>query len=553
MKPGGAFALIFFVALRLAAQDVSVSGSSWVDPSDPPDKLPVTKISRPAYPERLNGSTEIGYVVVDSFIYAQGTDMAIQRISTNPLFIEALESGDWRFKPATRNGKPVNSIVRHAIIFNPACASAKGPDATPRLLSVVAPEAPRQRAGSNDKPAFLHVTATVDASGRVTKAVADAGAPEELGPLAEDAVRQWIFAPARKNGRPVAQAVRVPVAFLEPSNVNAQADAPPRVTYQERPVYPSEMEHAGLRGLVAVRFIVDIEGRVRNAFVISSTNPFFDQPAIDAVLKWRFEPGRQHGVPVKTRMEVPISFDFLGGGGNEVHGVEHVDQSKLPPELRYDLPPKVVDTVFAVYPFELLRDGAGGTAEVRFLVDPSGEVTQAIVIKATRPEFGQALLAMLDEWKFQPAMKEGKPTLAALNVEQEFSDFGGDVPVSDEAKDFLYELKKEKPAFCPIKDLDARPQLLSPRSPAFPSALVGKVAEGQAVVEFLIDHDGKVQLPRVVSATDPAFGYAAVQGVAAWRFAPPTSHGKPVVVRAQVPIGFHGPKLAPAAPPPPQN
>ncbi len=350
----------------------------------------------------------------------------------------------------------------------------------------------------------------------------------------------------------------------------AAQDVPPRVTYQEAPVYPREMRRKGLRGLVEIGFVVDSKGQVRDPIVISSTNPGLNQSAIDAVLKWRFEPGLRQGVPVNVRMEVPISFQLDGpapsgrdaflqdnilsdgvtpGGGSEPYQVSdrHVDQSELPPELRYDTPPKPANVVFAVYPFELLRDGVDGTADVRFLVSPNGKVAQATVVKATRPEFGQALLAMLDEWKFQPAMKDGKPTLTVMDVQQEFSDSGGDVPVSNVAKDLLHELKKAKLVLCPLKDLDAPPQVLSQHPPVFPSALVGKVTEGQAAVEFLIDHDGNVQLPRVVSATDPAFGYAAVQGVSAWKFAPPTSHGQPVAVRAKVPVDFVAPKLAPAA------
>ncbi|HXA79864.1 MAG TPA: TonB family protein, partial [Opitutaceae bacterium] len=302
----------------------------------------------------------------------------------------------------------------------------------------------------------------------------------------------------------------------------AAQDVLPRVLYQENPVYPVAMRRAGMRGDVRVRFVLDTEGRVRNPFVISSTNPGFNQSAIDAVLKWRFEPGIKKGVPVNTRMEVPIVFQLndVPDGGHEEYEVslDHGDQSNLPPELRYDTPPKPTNTVLAVYPFELLRDGVDGTADVRFLVSPSGEVAQAIVVKATRPEFGQALLAMIDVWKFKPAMKDGKPTLTVLDISQEFSDNGGDVPVSDEASDLLYKLKKDKLALCAIKDLDARPQLLSQAPLVFPTALIGKVDKGQAVVEFLIDHEGNVQLPRVVSATDPAFGYAAVQGVTAWRF-----------------------------------
>jgi TonB family protein len=299
-----------------------------------------------------------------------------------------------------------------------------------------------------------------------------------------------------------------------------------------------------------VRFDVDIEGRVCNVVVVSSTNTAFNQAAIDRTLKCRYEPAKRNGVPVSAQLSQEINFHFHNrrSNGEDEYDVSNNqgDQGQLPPELRYDIPPKPDNIVSAVYPFELLRDHVSGTAEVRFLVSPGGVAEQAVVVKATRPEFGQALLAMLDKWKFQPAMKDGKPTRAILDISQEFADFGGDVSVSGEAKALLYELKMEKPGLCPIKELDAQPQLVAQPPPTFPSTLIGQVAKGQAVVEFFIDHDGNVQLPRIVSATDPAFGYAAAQGVAAWKFAPLTSHGKPADVRAKVPIDFTTPTPVPA-------
>ena len=67
---------------------------------------------------------------------------------------------------------------------------------------------------------------------------------------------------------------------------------------------------------------------------------------------------------------------------------------------------------------------------------------------------------------------------------------------------------------------------------------------GEARIEVLIDEEGKVRLPRIVEATDPAFGYAAVQAVTEWRFEPPTAAGKPAIVRVLVPFDF---ALEPAA------
>jgi len=72
------------------------------------------------------------------------------------------------------------------------------------------------------------------------------------------------------------------------------------------------------------------------------------------------------------------------------------------------------------------------------------------------------------------------------------------------------------------------------------------VTTGEAVIEVLVDEDGHAWLPRIVSATDEAFGYAAVQA-AAWWFEPPMAGGKPVVVRARVPFKSGTKAPAPAA------
>ncbi len=565
MKSRFIWPLVFLFALRLAAQDVMVTGLSWVDPKDPPDTLPVAKISTPDYPERLRGSTEIDYMVVELFLDQKGKQFGVPRFATNPLLSKELDSSAWRFKPARRDGEPVNSLVRLAIIYNPACSGKSRSDATPRLLNLVSPELPRELTDKYTSPPAIYVTVNVDAEGHVTKAVADAGTPDALGQLAEDAVLKWTFAAARKSGQPVVQDVRVPVLFLAPIRFDEKADLPPRVVHQSAPIYPMALRQAGLRGEVDVQFVVDIEGRVRNPVVISSTNPALDQAAIDAILKWKFEPGKRNGIPVNVRMEQPIVFEMdEPGGGYEPYDVkDNTDQSKLPPELRFDIPPKPANTVFAVYPFELLRDKVDGSAEIKFLIAPDGSVAQSTVVNATRPEFGQAAIAMIDEWKFQPAMKDGKPTWALMNMKQKFSRTTmsnmlssastswalpkTDVPVTDSALDLLQELRKEKPDFCPLSELDARPELLSRPPLVFPSTLLGKVEKGGAVIEFLIDRDGNVQLPRIVSATDPAFGYAAVQGVSAWKFVPPTSHGKRVVVRAQIPVRFSAPAPNPAS------
>jgi len=79
---------------------------------------------------------------------------------------------------------------------------------------------------------------------------------------------------------------------------------------QAKPTYPFEMRRAGTSGEVMVLFIVDTNGDVRDAKVIHSTNREFEAAALQAVLKWKWKPGRKGGKAVAVRMQIPIVFDL---------------------------------------------------------------------------------------------------------------------------------------------------------------------------------------------------------------------------------------------------
>lgn len=107
-----------------------------------------------------------------------------------------------------------------------------------------------------------------------------------------------------ERGQPAADSakeVQAPVPSL------AALDVKPRVIHQASPVVTKEMSRK-LPARVVVVFIVNAKGRVENVRVQQSTDSVFEQPALSAVSKWRFEPGRKDGNPVACRMRVPIVF-----------------------------------------------------------------------------------------------------------------------------------------------------------------------------------------------------------------------------------------------------
>jgi protein TonB len=87
----------------------------------------------------------------------------------------------------------------------------------------------------------------------------------------------------------------------------ADLDQKPRVIYQPSPVLNSKLRRKA-PGKVNIIFIVDERGRVVEPRVRNSTDPVFEKPAISAVKRWKFEPGKRSGKAVRFRMLVPITF-----------------------------------------------------------------------------------------------------------------------------------------------------------------------------------------------------------------------------------------------------
>ena len=67
---------------------------------------------------------------------------------------------------------------------------------------------------------------------------------------------------------------------------------------------------AGLEGMVVVNVIIDETGKPESARVVRSVAEVLDKAAVEAVMKQRFEPGRQRNRPVRVEMAIPVRFQL---------------------------------------------------------------------------------------------------------------------------------------------------------------------------------------------------------------------------------------------------
>jgi protein TonB len=89
-------------------------------------------------------------------------------------------------------------------------------------------------------------------------------------------------------------------------------DQAPRLIFQVAPNYPLELRRRKVEGTVQLVFVVDQQGRVVSPKVENSTHAEFDQPALEAIKQWKFEPGIRDQEKVVSRIRIPIRFSATG-------------------------------------------------------------------------------------------------------------------------------------------------------------------------------------------------------------------------------------------------
>jgi TonB family protein len=73
--------------------------------------------------------------------------------------------------------------------------------------------------------------------------------------------------------------------------------------------YSGVLRDAGERGTVTIRMVVERTGETSFVTVVGSTNLAFNLPATNVVRAMRFQPALVNGVPVRVRIELPVTFE----------------------------------------------------------------------------------------------------------------------------------------------------------------------------------------------------------------------------------------------------
>lgn len=250
--------------------------------------------------------------------------------------------------------------------------------------------------------------------------------PERLTPATADPARaEFRVAPPLVGGDTIIDVSR---ADEKPRLLNAGAVA--RMLQQN---YPPLLRDAGVTGRATVRIVVGEDGTVADSRTLEATHPAFSDLAATVIRQARFRPARKGGKPVAVRVTLPVAFTLSGSApvtapSETEPQVGAVDASRLTVRPKLLNAAEAQATVVAAYPPLLRAAGIPGTAMVGFVLDEHGAVTSPQVVQASRPEFGEAAVAVARKLRFSPGELDGKVVPARVTMPISFSPDAGAPP-----------------------------------------------------------------------------------------------------------------------------
>jgi len=216
-----------------------------------------------------------------------------------------------------------------------------------------------------------------------------------------------------------------------------------RLINKEDPKYPKEARKKKIQGQVILQVTVNENGKVNRAAGISGDLTLVNA-AEEAVFKWEFEPFTQDGQAVSVQQNLTFNFDLNRKDTElelplpEPKPLSASVASHLPIRLRESKapPPGVVTGVFRggggvsaprvsyspdpEYSDEARRAKYQGTCVLSLIVGPDGLPQDIRVARSLGMGLDEKAIEAVQQWRFQPALKDGKPVAVAINVEVQF-------------------------------------------------------------------------------------------------------------------------------------
>lgn|SRR5215472_9944741 len=190
-----------------------------------------------------------------------------------------------------------------------------------------------------------------------------------------------------------------------------------------QPKYPKQALDARLQGTVVLRLSVDEEGYVSKVSPVSG-DPQLIEAAVKAAQKWKYVPYDVNGRPVAVTTKAAFVFSISEAGHPDVSvTVINLPKADIGPVVKVAngvTAPKPIYSPDPQYSKRAKNDKFQGNCVLSLVVGPDGKAYDVKVSRFLGEDLDEKAIEAVRNWKFQPALKDGKPVAVAINVTVKF-------------------------------------------------------------------------------------------------------------------------------------
>jgi len=184
----------------------------------------------------------------------------------------------------------------------------------------------------------------------------------------------------------------------------------PRPIHTVEAAYTEEARQAGVQGAVVLYVEISAEGRPENIRVRTSLRPDLDKSAVAAIEQWTFEPAKKDGKPVRTAETMAVTFQLPQPQTEDT--IYKVGEGVSAPRALKRVEPE--------YTEETHKARVRGTVILSAVINQEGRPEDVAVVKSLHPDLDKSAIEALQQWEFEPGMKDGKPVRVFVTIEMNF-------------------------------------------------------------------------------------------------------------------------------------
>jgi len=195
-----------------------------------------------------------------------------------------------------------------------------------------------------------------------------------------------------------------------------------------------------------------------------------------------------------------------------------------------DKMPEIISQAKPAFPDEALKKNLEGKVFLRVLVDANGNSAKVEVLKSSNSIFDEAAITAAKNYKFNPAIKDGKPVSVWVVIPFNFA-------LSKDVEN------KDVPKECYMKEADEMPSIIGGMSSLFkkltyPEQAKKKNIEGKVLIKIYIDENGNIDATNVINGIGYGCDEAAEKAARSCKFTPAKKDGKNVKAQVVLPVQF---------------